>query len=90
MRCVLGMVGYADGEIQEEDWRMMIGEKYSVSPIFAYPDGSGNARKEKITGKIIYIHHEERFAVLEFGRKPRAVRESFWPEELEGNSVMGV
>lgn len=51
-----------------------IGQKYSVLPAFAKGEGG---QERRMTGKVVYIHHKGRYAVLEFKGVHGNARESF-------------
>lgn len=62
-------------------------QKYRIKPAFSkVKDGLG----DPMVGKVIYIHPQERYAVLEFEGPNGVAREAFPPEELtERNLVTG-
>lgn len=58
---------------------MELGKYYRVKPVFAVEkEGAGRF----MMGRVIYIHPQGRFAVLEFEGAMGTARECFWPEEL--------
>lgn len=58
---------------------MEIGKWHRVAPVFSIEkEGPGRF----MMGKVVYVHPQGRFAVLEFEGRWGTVRESFWPEQL--------
>ncbi len=64
-----------------------IGQKYRIKPGFSkVKDGLG----DPMVGKVIYIHPQDRYVVLEFPGPNGVAREAFSPEALtERNLVTG-
>lgn len=63
---------------------MQLGERYMVTTESSVCDRT-NAR-HTIRGKVVYVHPEGRFAVLEFQGIRGKFRESFFPEQLTDNN----
>lgn len=64
---------------------MRIGDEVYVKPEFTLPEangGEGNHPKQKLWGRIVYIHPAGRFYTVEFRFPSGAVRESFRPDEI--------
>lgn len=59
---------------------MQLGERYMVTTESSVCDRT-NAR-HPIRGKVVYVHPEGRFAVLEFQGIRGRFRESYFPEQL--------
>lgn len=61
-----------------------IGNKYRVMPSFTYGKDPGKSNTGKrLTGTVVYVHPNGRYAVLEFKTKSgEKLRECFWSEEL--------
>ena len=65
---------------------MQIGEEYMVKTESSTCDT--NNIRHQISGRVVYIHPLDRFAVLEFESVHESFRESYFPEQLtEKNRV---
>ena len=65
-----------------------IGDVYRVRPEFCNAEkcGQGHAESVRMNGRVVYVHPQFRFAVLDFGVYGVSIRESFFPEKLTGNA----
>ena len=57
---------------------MTIGDRYAAKPLFAATAHEGTA--QKLTGRVVYIHPQNRYVTLEF---EGGLRECFDPKGLE-------
>lgn len=60
-------------------------QKYRVKPVFT--KGESDAAKIMV-GRVVYVHPEGRYAVLEFEGTKGNPREAFWPEDLTDSNRM--
>ncbi|MBR4291694.1 MAG: hypothetical protein IKT52_13820 [Oscillospiraceae bacterium] len=63
----------------------MIGTVFRVTPAAAIPDQKNH--RSPMKGKVVYVHPQGRFAVLEFKGVWGNFRESFPLEQLHPSSV---
>ena len=54
-------------------------QKYRVKPVFSVTQ---KGKPRAMVGRVVYVHPEGRYAVLEFEGPKGKARESFWPENL--------
>lgn len=54
-----------------------IGQKVTCEPAFAGSDTPGPGRKQRHTGRVVYIHPGGRFYIVEFQTPKGPVREAF-------------
>jgi len=47
--------------------------------------GEGNSRT--YTGRVVYVHPERRFYIVEFGFEKGSFRETFYPEERRAHNM---
>jgi hypothetical protein len=62
-----------------------INQKYRVKPVFSVAQ---KGKPRTMEGRVVYVHPEGRYAVLEFEGPKGKVRESFWPENLTDRNRM--
>lgn len=56
---------------------VQVGEIVYRRPITTGESDADNREAKLVKGRVVYVHPEGRFHVVEFGEGPRAVRESF-------------
>ena len=64
-----------------------IGMRFRVKPTFSKPDGANSDSKLQL-GRVVYIHPNGKFAVLEFDGVFGNPRESFPMDELTENNLV--